>query len=198
MHQKTAYIVIGQSGSGKGTQVQLLMKRLVEIQPLFKIFMVETGARFRTFMHGETYVYDRTKQYIEAGKLPPAFLGVYAWADMLTREYAGEDIIVFDGTPRIADEVPLLLGACDFLEMKVKVIKINVSDDWAREKAIGRGREDDRDAHELAGRLAWYHEQVAGAIELLKKNPNVEFIDINGEQTIPEVHEEICRALLLE
>ncbi len=194
MHEKTAYIFVGQSGSGKGTQATLLDTALRTQNQLLTIFRIETGERFRAMIERESYTIARTREYIEAGKLPPSFLGVYSWSEMLVNDYNAEDCLIIDGTPRIIDEVPILIGALEFIDATIIVISIVVSDDWARDKATKRGRTDDRDAQELDGRLQWYHAQVEPVIDFFKKSDRVSFVEINGEQTIEEVHAEIVQA----
>jgi adenylate kinase family enzyme len=197
MHEKTAYIFVGQSGSGKGTQAKLLDAALRRENPLRTIFHIETGERFRDMIEHNTYIISRTKTYMEAGKLPPSFLGVYSWAYPLINEYNAEDYLIVDGTPRIIEEVPILMGALEFIDAKIVVILINVSDAWAKEKASGRGRADDKDVQELAGRLAWYHEQVEPVVAFFRGSDKVSLFEINGEQTIEAVHRDICAALAI-
>ena len=131
------------------------------------------------------------------GKLPPSFLGVHAWAHQLIDSYKGEERVVIDGTPRVPDEVPILLSAAAFYGWEFHVCFIAVSDEWAYERAKGRGREDDINEHEVWGRLQWFHESVEPAIELLKNHPLVTFHTINGEQEINAVHTDICNTLLI-
>lgn len=197
MHEKTAYIFVGQSGSGKGTQAELLDHALRTKNDLLRIFHIETGAKFRTLIEGNSFVIGRTREYMTEGKLPPSFLGVYAWARSIVEEYNAEDALIIDGTPRISEEVPILMGALSFIDAKVVVIHIAVSDTWAKEKASARGRSDDVDMHELEGRLAWYHTQVQPVIDFFKQSSAVTYIEINGEQTIEKVHEDICEKLAL-
>lgn len=195
MHEKTAYIFVGQSGSGKGTQADLLDQALRAKNDLLRIFHIETGAKFRALVEGESFVIGRTREYMAEGKLPPSFLGVYAWARSIVEEYNAEDALIIDGTPRIVEEVPILMGALSFIEAKVVVIHIAVSDAWAKERAQGRGRADDLDLQELEGRLQWYHSQVQPVIDFFKQSSAVTYVEINGEQTIGAVHTDICSKL---
>jgi adenylate kinase family enzyme len=197
MTDKTAYIFVGQSGSGKGTQAKLLDSALREENPLLTIFHIETGQEFRAMIERDTYIISRTKEYMDAGKLPPSFLGVYSWAESLINQYNAEDALIIDGTPRITEEVPILMGALQFINAKIVVISINVSDDWARDKATKRGRSDDRDMHELDGRLAWYHQQVEPVVTFFKTSDAVSYIEINGEQPIEAVQADILRELAI-
>ncbi len=192
----TAYLFICQSGAGKGTQAQLLIEKL-QSTTTGGVFHLETGARFREFIKTDSVTATQTRAMMAKGELPPSFLGVHAWSHQLIASYKGEASVVIDGTPRVPDEVPILLSAAAFYGWDFHVCFIAVSDEWAYERAKGRGREDDINEHEVWGRLQWFHESVEPAIELLKQHPLVTFHTITGEQEIASVHEDICRTLSL-
>jgi len=190
-----AYVFIGQSGAGKGTQAALLKERLNTIDPASTPFYVETGAQFRAFIQSSGATAAKTKEMIVEGKLPPSFLGVHMWAKELIEHYDGTRAVVFDGTPRTPAEVPLLFSAAVFYGWDIHVINIAVGDEWAYEKTKGRGRDDDKDEKDIWGRIQWFHESVQPAIELLRQNKHVTFHTISGEQTIEAVHADICHSL---
>ncbi|HVY36252.1 MAG TPA: nucleoside monophosphate kinase [Candidatus Paceibacterota bacterium] len=196
------YIFIGQSGAGKGTQAALLQKRLKEVDPDRSVLYLETGRRFRELIQQNTFTAKRTKQIMDEGKLPPSFLGVHAWTHFFIEEYDGEGNVVVDGTPRVADEVPILLSACTFYGLKTHVILIEVSDEWAYEKTKSRAekehRADDQSERDIWGRIQWFHESVVPTIELLRASPIVTFHSVAGEQAIEAVHRDICIALGVE
>lgn len=183
---------VGHSAAGKGTQAKLL-KEYFDTEALHPTTIFETGAHFRTLIEGETYTQKKTKQYIEDGKLPPAFLGVSVWSSLLVERYEEDHHYIIDGTPRVPSEVPLWEGAFDFYDWYPLVIELVVSDEWAKEKMIHRGRADDKDVHDVDERVTWFHSSVTPAIALLEHNPRVTYIRINGEQTIEEVHADIRR-----
>ena len=190
------YIFIGQSGSGKGTQVQLLDQAIRAMHPEHSIFHLETGEAFRALVGGESYTAKKTKEYIEAGTLPPAFLGVHMWSHALIAGYEGQDHVFLDGTPRVAAEVPALLSAISFYGWHPHVIYIAVGDTWAKDKLLARGRADDNQ-EDIDGRIAWFYQSVLPAIDMLKASPDVTLHTINGEQTIEQVHADIAAALNL-
>lgn len=192
---QSAYIFIGQSGCGKGTQVALLQEKINLLDPERGILYLETGKRFRELIKRDLFTAKKTKEYMDAGRLPPSFLGVHAWTHFLIEDYDGLAHVVMDGTPRVPEEVPILLSACSFFNWQTHVIYIDVGDEWAYEKTKGRGRTDDLDEKEIWGRIEWFHQSVIPTIEILKNSPIVTFHHIHGEQTIEEVHADICREL---
>lgn len=192
-----AYILIGNSGCGKGTQAKLLMQTLVQKKGM-PPFYVETGAHFRELIQkdGINHTATLTHRLIEQGKLPPSFLGVHMWSELLVDNYAGQDVII-DGAPRVLDEVPLLLGAADFYGWDLHVVYISVRDEWAHARMVGRGRDDDKREHDVWGRIQWFYESVVPAIDFLHNSPLVTFHTVQGEQTPDQVHTDICHALQL-
>ena len=187
-------IFIGQSGSGKGTQVDLLKKKILSLDKNAKIFDLETGKMFRELIAGTSYTGKRTKGFIDAGKLPPSFLGVHAWSHSIIENYNGDQHVFIDGSPREVQEVPALCSAFEFFDWYPNIINIEVSDEWSYDRLKGRGRADDSEAG-IWGRIQWFHESVVPAVELLKENPRVTYHSVSGEQTIECVHKDICHEL---
>ncbi len=192
---KQAYIFIGQSGAGKGTQAALFEKKVRDLYPGESVLHLETGALFRAFSETDSYTAKQTKEIMEQGKLPPAFIGIHVWSHELIQSYSGQRFVFIDGTPRVASEVPVLLSAAEFYGWKLHVIFLSVGDAWSNERLIGRGRADDLDGSDRAERIAWFHENVMPAIDLMKIAPDVDFLAVNGERTIDEIHVEICAKL---
>lgn len=190
------YIFVGRSGAGKGTQAALLEKKLKTIDPLLPVFLVETGRRFRELVDTDTYTGRRLRDTVHTGKLSPSFLGVHMWAQCLVQGYTGKGVVFMDGTPRKNTEVPLLLSAIKFYGWKAHVINLSVSDEWAYDHIKIRGRVDDLVSdEEIWSRIRWFHTSVSPAIEMLRDNPLIEIHDIYGEQSMEEVHADICYAL---
>jgi adenylate kinase family enzyme len=193
--QKQVYVFVGQSGAGKGTQAALFNEKVVARYPEESFLHLETGAVFRQFITTDSYTAHKVKNMMTEGKLPPAFVGIHVWSHELINQYTGQQFVFIDGTPRVAAEVPVLISAAKFYDWKFHVIFLEVSDTWSNERLIGRGRVDDLDARERAERIAWFHDNVVPAIDILKASPEVEFLTINGERSIAEIHQEICEKL---
>lgn len=193
--KNNVYIFIGHSGAGKGTQVELLQKKLEALDPTIPTYHLETGNMFRELIGGTSYTASRTKALMDEGSLPPSFLGIHAWSHLLIKDYDGTQHVFIDGTPRISVEVAPLLSAIEFYDWYPHVFFLQVGDEWAFEHLMKRGRPDDRESHDVWNRIQWFHESVVPAIEILKASDRVTFHLIQGEQTIEAVHEDICKAL---
>lgn len=186
---KQAYIFIGRSGCGKGTQVSLLVEQLKKQGE--NIFNLETGSKFREFIKGSGYSNKLAKEVGERGGLQPEFLAVFMWAKAITDNLKEGDTMVLDGVARKILEAKLLDTVFEFLGYeKPTIVFMNVSRQWSEERLLGRGRGDDA-IQEIKNRMDWYDTDVEPVIEWYKNNPDYNFLDINGEQTIEEVHQEI-------
>ena len=60
------------------------------------------------------------------------------------------------------------------------------------EELLARKRKDDNE-EDIKNRMDWFDTNVTASIEYFKNNKNCEFIDVNGEQTIEEVHAEVIK-----
>ncbi|MEX0933908.1 MAG: nucleoside monophosphate kinase [Candidatus Paceibacterota bacterium] len=180
-----AFIFIGPSGSGKGTQAQNLIEKLSKRgdSPCY----IETGATFREFITGEKPLQKRSREFYKEGKRQPDFLAVYMWANELVRRFSGEQSVIFDGTPRSLYEAYMLDTALSFLHTeKVFVISLALPHKILMERLLKRGRGDD-DPYGIEKRLAWFQNDVVPAIEYYKKHPTHTFIEIDGSRSVNEV-----------
>ncbi|HPS65294.1 MAG TPA: nucleoside monophosphate kinase [Ignavibacteria bacterium] len=141
--EPTAYIFIGRSGCGKGTQVELFKKVLAENSEA-KILHIETGSFFREFIKGDLYTQKLSKSIVETGGLMPESLVTGLWINYLINNYTGKENLIFDGAPRKLQEAVLLDGTLKFYGIKCyRVIHINTSKEWCTARLLARGRKDD-------------------------------------------------------
>lgn len=191
MDQKT-FIFIGRSGSGKGTQAKLLMKYFRETEPDKPLVYLQTGGEFRNFFKEDTYTSKLSKDIYEAGERQPDFLAINMWSNFLIKNFNGEGYLVMDGTPRSLNEANALDTALNWLyEMKSPyVIYMNVSNDWSIKRMLNRSRSDDH-LEDIKSRLEWFDKDVIPAVEHYRSNDYYNLLEINGEQSIEDVHKEI-------
>lgn len=197
LEQPIVAIFIGKSGCGKGTQADLLERYLEEINPERSVFHLETGDKFRELIAGRSYTSKLAKAIMEKGELEPSFLAVHIWAHILIDSYKGNQHVIIDGTPRAFEEVSALDSTLEFYGWKPHVIFMNVTDDWARTRLGERKRADDLEKSDVDNRLNWFQERVMPVIEYLRTSKGYTFHEINGEQSIEEVHREIRSKLNL-
>lgn len=193
--EKEFYIIMGRSGSGKGTQAQLLKEKL-EKRDAEKVIHVTTGGGFREFIAGDSYTATECRNLVNAGGLSPEFLAIWNWSNIFIKELSGNETVILDGAPRRIDEVAPLHGAIQFYGYKKPiVIHLNVSETWAMDKLASRGREDDRLIEEQKRKMEWFNDDMLPCIDAYSRDPRYTFIHVNGEQSIEDVHAEIIGKL---
>lgn len=190
-----AYIFIGRSGCGKGTQAELITKKLREKDATFLILHIESGNELRAFAKGENYTASLTNKILKEGGLMPEFMPIYLWGKLFSEKFTGKETLIFDGTPRKLMEAQILDSVWPFYDLgKPWVIYLDVDHEESTKRLKLRGRNDDSD-HAIAKRLTWYESDVRPSVEFYRTNPNVNFLDIDGEQTIDKVHEDVVKAV---
>lgn len=189
------FIFIGRSGCGKGTQAKLLMDIFKKKDPKREIFYMETGARFREFIQGKKYSNTLSNEIYKNGVLQPEFLSIWMWSNIFLSDLKGGEHIFVDGTPRKLHEAEVLDSALKFYgREKPVVVYMNVGRTWSEERLKARQRQDDK-GDGIKKRLDWFDAEVMPTVEYYKKNPEYEFLDINGERTIEEIHKDIISRL---
>lgn len=188
-------IFFGRSGCGKGTQADLLIKYFSKFDKKHRVVYIETGKKFREFMHESSLTARLTRKVIEAGGLLPEFLPIWIWTDHMIRNLDGEEHLILDGLSRRPQEAPVLDSAMKFYGRKMPiVIHLDVSREWAKKRLLARARVDDN-KRDIDERLAWYESNVIPTIQFFKKDSYYNFVDINGDQSVEKVHEDILRAI---
>lgn len=191
--QPHAFIFVGRSGSGKGTQAALLMAELKKKYPDQGIFTVETGKELRKFIEGDSYTQKLANKIQNAGGFQPSFLAIYNWVKVVIEKYNQGEHMVFDGTSRRLPEAIVLDSIFDFYGVQQKwVIYLDIHDDEATKRLLARGRADD--THDgIRNRLANYEADMKPSVEFFRTNPRYSFLDIDGIRPIDVVHADIVK-----
>lgn len=120
------------------------------------------------------------------------------WSHLLIESFKGTEHLIADGTPRSLSEAIAFVTSMKFYNRQsIHVVYINVSREWAVERLQDRARFDDVDSAKVEKRLNWFDKDVAPAVEYFRTNPDVHFLDINGERNIEEIHADIMKGLAL-
>lgn len=192
---KQFYILIGRSGSGKGTQA-LLLKEYLEKRGHTEVVHVTTGGSFRSFVEGSSHASEIAREINDTARLQPEFLAIWNWSNIFINTLKGGETVILDGAPRKPLEVSVLDGAISFFGYKPPtVIYIDVSETWACEKLSSRGRADDVGKEDQERKMSWFAEYVLPCIAMYKEDTRHTFIHINGEQSIGDVHKELIEKL---
>lgn len=193
-------IFFGPSGAGKGTQAKLL-KEYIEKKDLSRAALYfGTGAYIREFIKKDgVYTSELVKNIINTGKLLPSFIPIWLWGDFLIKNYTGREHLIFDGTRRPLEVMALDTALSFYKREYVYVVVLNVSREWSLARLKERGRTDKRtddlEEEDIGERLSWYQTDVIPAINFFRKKSNYRVLDIEGEQTIENVHRDIIKTL---
>lgn len=185
----------GISGSGKGTQCDLLEKFLKEHDPAREVVRPEMGNLLRAFMETKTSLAERVGHILRTGGLVPSFMPIHLLTAFMNEYFNGAEHVILDGTcrrpdqSRAADDMVRLWGRDD-----LHAIVLTLSPESAKKRLLGRGRFDDAKDDAVQSRFAWYYEHVVPSInELRERMWNVHEID--GESDVETVHEKVLAAL---
>ncbi len=195
----TTAIFIGRSGCGKGTQAKLLADVLVKNGTnAADILKVSSGDLFRAFAKEGGYTQDKVRTVMNVGGRVPDFLAVRLWGNFLAQSYRPSLNLILDGMPRSHAEARMLENALRFYERNpIDVVLLKVSNEWSIARLEGRQRSDDVSLETIKKRLAFYEDDVIEAIDYYRGSPHVRFHEVNGEQTIEEVHREVKASMNL-
>ena len=187
----------GISGSGKGTQCDLLEKYLKEHDPARTVVRPEMGNLLRDFMKTGTSLAGKTGEILKAGGLVPSFIPIYLLTGILNTTFTGEEHLILDGTCRRPDQSRAVDDMMKTWEwQKREAIVLKLSKESAKKRLIARGRFDDAKEGALESRFAWYEEYVVPSIEELR-TLGWPIHEIDGEPDVEVIHKNILKALSL-
>lgn len=209
-------IFLGKSGSGKGTQVELLMQK-----EHFQV--IEMGKLLREFSKQENAVAKRLANVLHEGKLAPSWLVMYLWMNELLSKVDHVKNVVFDGSCRLLEEAKMLDEVLAWFErMPPKIFLIDIDDEEAVRRLQTRGicsgcrkiylgnapevasgicsvcggtvaKRHDDDPKAIQSRVAWFMTDVMPVVRHYEAKGWL--IRIDGEQPPEKVHEEIMKYL---
>jgi len=211
-------ILLGKSGSGKGTQVDLLREKL-------KLDFLGTGALLRERKKTEDFSGKKISAVIDSGGIVPAPVVFKLWMEKFEAFKNRGDFngVILDGSPRKLREAWLMEDALKWFEWdkNIKVMVIDISDEEAI-KRIGKrkicskcgnivvvptGEEMDicakcggdlvvRPEDTVEGtkkRLEWFREEVGETVKFYEDQGML--IKINGEQSVEAVFNDIMKEI---
>lgn len=192
--QPQTFIFFGTVGSGKGTQVKLLVDFLKEKTGKESVY-AGTGEGFRKLMQAGNYTSKLIEEYVAEGKLVPDFITNAVFTDILIKELSPEKHLIADGYPRTIPQSESFEKKMEFYKRgNVKIIYLELSEQEAMKRNLLRGRHDDTEEG-LKQRFNEYKNNVIPSMQYFKDKPGYNIFRINGEQTIEQVHSDIIKAL---
>jgi len=188
-------IFFGKQGSGKGTQANLLHRRLE--QNGGKVFHFQTGNAFRDFSTGGSYTSNLVKESLPGGHIQPLFIAVWLWADAFVKNLSGGEHLIADGFPRRVMEAQILDAAFELYGRKeVDVVNLTLDNDIALERMLQRGRADDT-KEGISERLEWHDREATPVVEYFRALKRYTVHDIDASGTVEEIETALAESLSL-
>lgn len=190
LKNKLTIIILGRSGSGKGTQAQFVLGRLKKQG----VSHIETGRLLRELLSK----YDnsttlRAKAVIASGKIFPDWFIVYAFSKRIIEHGLADKHWVFDGAPRSLRQAELIDDLVFWHDRPLPLaIYIQVREEEATKRLLLRSRGDDR-RRSIKNRMRFFSEHVLPMLRHYERQQRL--LKINGEQPIEKVMREIDRML---
>jgi len=193
------FIILGLSGSGKGTQARLLSQRLNNIPT------ISTGALLRIKYDENNPDGVKAERYWSKGKWVPDAL-MYK---ILTRRLDEPDCyhgFILDAFPRTLKQVTMLDHYLSHRDKRItKVIHLTVSDEEVVDRMVKRAQDDvrvfgkarrDENTDAIKERLLSHHRTIDPILDEYESRGLL--LNVNGELPVGEIHEHIVHELRKE
>ncbi len=192
--QPQTFVFFGIIGSGKGTQVDLLVDFLKKRDGR-ECLHTSTGNEYRKLIESGNYTGTLVKDSITRGELQPNFLTNAIFTNILTSSLNPEKHLIADGYPRTIEQSENFEAMMKFFHRdNIDIIYIELSKEEALRRNLLRGRHDDT-KEGIAKRFNEYTNNVVPSMNYFKDKENYKIHHINGEQSKEDVHKDIIKAL---
>ena len=182
-------IFLGPPGSGKGTQAQILTKKLNYIH-------ISIGDLLRENISNQTDLGKLASKYVSSGELVPDDLIIdlvnSSIVDLQGKESSSKGVIL-DGFPRTINQAAALENKIKELDVLIKsVVYLDISDEKILSRLLNRGRDDD-EPELIKNRLDVYRNQTEPLLVFYDERKLLN--SINGDQELDDVNNNIMNVL---
>ena len=180
---KKLFLIIGAPGSGKTTDAELIAAKHINITHY------STGDMFRAEVASGSQRGQIIETYISAGNIVPIDIAIETILGAIKK--ASTDVVIIDGYPRSLEQMTELdKYLANENEVKlVNVIEVEVSEEVARDRVLGRLRGADDNVEVFNNRMKVYTEPLKQIQEFYTKKDLLK--KINGERTIEKIVNEM-------
>jgi adenylate kinase family enzyme len=189
------FVFFGIVGSGKGTQVKLLMD-FIKGKGGKEFVYAYPGDEYRKIIESGSYTGTLMKDSVSRGELQPGFFSDAIVTNILISSLTKDSHLITDGYPRAVDQSQSFEKMMKWYKRDdVKIIYIEVGKVEAMKRNLLRGRHDDT-KEGIEKRFDEYINSVVPAMDYFKGKAGYTIYTINGEQSVENVHKDIIKALL--
>ena len=180
---KKLFLIIGAPGSVKTTDAELIAAKHNNITHY------STGDMFRAEVASGTQRGEIIETYISAGNIVPIDIAIETILQAIKN--APTDVIIIDGYPRSIEQMVELDKYLinDSVVKLVNVIEVEVSEQVARDRVLGRLRGSDDNVEVFNNRMKVYIQPLEQIQEFYTKKDLLK--KINGERTIEKIVNEM-------
>lgn len=176
---------VGKPGSGKETQARLLAERT-------GYSILSTGEKFRELRQRYDDLGTLIRREYEAGHYLPDWFADYLFEEAVLN-LSSESGVIFEGSGRTEEQVALIDTVLSWLGREYLFINLDISDEEAVRRMLGRGRSDSDTEEKIRIRIEQYQMLSAPALAFIEKKDKL--LNIPGERTIEEIHRDISARL---
>ena len=176
---KKLFLIIGAPGSGKTTDAELIAKDNDNISHY------STGDMLRAEVASGSKLGLEINEYISKGLIVPIKIAIETITNAIVN--APTDVVILDGYPRSIEQMDSLenfLQSNSSIEL-TSIIEVNVSEETARDRVLGRARGADDNTEVFDNRMKVYTEPL-DQIQSFYIAKNILHV-ISGEGSIEEI-----------
>lgn len=177
---KKLFLIIGAPGSGKTTDAQIISENNPD-----SIVHFSTGELLRDEVASGSELGKTIDSYISKGNLVPLEIVINTIISAI--KSSSKDVILIDGFPRSVEqmmELDKLLAQESDIKLE-SVIEVEVSEEVAKERVLGRARGADDNEEVFFNRMKVYTEPLADIQKFYSEKGLLKKID--GERSIEEI-----------